>query len=303
MGSVARLPNASLESSRVRTGCRRARAAAEAYGPSSLQVVNALRQWGDTERLRSNLDEVERLLRQSTSVLDGMGGPVPAERAHVVNNLGLVLQTRGRFAEAETMFREAVSIVAKFPDQRTEWLTMRSNLGGVLGELGRLEESEQELRDVLVERRRVFGERHPQVVRSLSRLGRAMLRRQDAAEAEPLLREALEKSLAVLGEEHLETLSARALLAAARLQLGDTKEAVELLGQSVRRGEQALGADHLEVLAWKLSLAEALAAGRRIQEANAMGEAALAGLEHKLGPSHPRVARAREVMEKINPSR
>ncbi len=282
---------------------RRVAAARDAHGAESVQVVNALRQWGDTERMRSNLDEAEKLLRQAKAVLDRRGGPAPEERAHVLNNLGLVLQARGRFGEAEALFREAVSIIVRFGGAETEWLTMRSNLGIALGELGRVEESERELRAVLEERRRRLGERHPQVARSLARLGRALLRKKDAAGAEPLLREALEKSMAVVGAEHLETLSARAWLASARLQAGDANEAGALLAESIRVGSGPLGAEHLEVLGWKISLAEALLAQGRVDEARRMAGPAAARLEEKLGPNHPKVAQARGVVEKLTSAR
>lgn len=279
---------------------KRTAAAREAHGNESLQVVNALRQWGDTERMRSNLDMAERTLRQAKAVLDRRGGPVPEERAHVLNNLALVLQARGRHTESEALLREAVSIIGRFPGQETEWLTMRSNLGGALGELGRLEESEAELRAVLEERRKLLGERHPQVARSLTRLGRALLRRNKTAEAEGLLREALDRSMAVVGAEHLETLSARAWLASARLEAGDAKEAASLLEESIRVGSKSLGAEHLDVLEWKLTLAEAMAAEGRLEEARRVAVPAAAGLEKKLGPGQPRVARARGVVEKIS---
>jgi tetratricopeptide (TPR) repeat protein len=175
------------------------RAVDQAYGPGSVQAIRILRQLGDTERLRKRPADAERDLRQALALAERLPPGKDYELAQTLNNLALVEASRGDTAHGEEHARRAVAIIARYPDDPSEGLTMRSNLGTILYNEGHSAEAEPILRKVLRERRALLGENHPQVPTSMRRLASVVARRGGYAEAEQLYRDAAAK-LSKLGK-------------------------------------------------------------------------------------------------------
>ena len=72
-----------------------------------------------------------------------MLGPEHPDTLASVNNLGLVLESQGRYEEAETMHRRALEAREKvLGPEHPDTLTSVSNLGSVLERQGKYEEAE-----------------------------------------------------------------------------------------------------------------------------------------------------------------
>jgi len=258
-----------------------------AGGPPAL--VKTLRELGDVERDRSDLAAAEGYLREALAI-DSRASAVDAERAHILNDLGLVVQTLGRPSDAAGMFREAVAMSRRFPDQAAETLAMMSNLGGALGSSAAYGEAIPVLREVLERRRKTLGSDHPQTGRSMLRLGIALEGAGAYDEAQRFLREALESSRKSLGEDHPDVLTAMATLASALQDRGDLPAAEPLYRQAIQRGEKTMG-QHWVVAQWTSNLATLLEEKGEYAEAEKLLRASLAATRKLAGPETSTTAR------------
>ena len=241
-------------------------------GPRGAGVSHALRQLGNVERQRSDLIPAEQHLREALAIQQAVLPPGDVELSHTLNNLGLVLQRRGRAAEARDLFRRAVEISRHYPAQRSETLTMMSNLGGVLSDLGELDASEKVLRDVLAQRTELLGEGHPQVPRSRNRLAVLLGKKGAYPEAERLYRSSLAGYRRSLPADHPEILATTNNLARLLQTLGRIPEAEGLYGEVI-----AAGPDTPEASESLYQLALMRRRGGRLAEAARLARRAVAG--------------------------
>jgi tetratricopeptide (TPR) repeat protein len=129
------------------------------------------------------------MLRASVGHFDRLSGDFPGRveyrralaRGHL--NLGVLLQSEGRIAEAEAAFRQAVgryeALEAEAPEAfkvRRDLVTARSNLGGALQLLGRPEEAIEPL-DLAVSMAGTMAEQFPRVLDLRAGLAIALVNR------------------------------------------------------------------------------------------------------------------------------
>jgi serine/threonine-protein kinase len=266
------------------------RAEEQANGRDSLPVANMERQLADVERQRTNLAAAEADLRHALAVLTKVAPPNDMRLAHTLNNLALVLQTRGQAAEAEGLSERAAAISSQYPGEIRETLAMMSNLGSELSDCGRYAEAEKVLREVLARRRQLLGEDHPQVQLSKVRLGFLLARRGKYTEAEPLYRDALEHYGRLWGEHHIQTLAAMNNLALLLADTGRAKEAEALFRHLLEVARPTLG-ETADVAMWSSNLAGLLTDNGRLAEAGELFQKSLAICREKLGEGSVREAR------------
>ena len=126
--------------------------------------------------------------------------------AIVLNNLASVLQATGRYAEAESLCRQALEIRRKvLGEGHPDYATGLNNLAGVLQATGQYAEAEPLYRQALEIDRKVLAEGHPDYAAGLSNLASVLEKTGQYAEAEPLYQQAVEIVRASLGEEHPNT--------------------------------------------------------------------------------------------------
>jgi len=265
-------------------------AADQAYGPGSLAASRPLRELADVERRRSKLQDAEMHLRQALAIQEKLPPDKDVELSHTLNNLALVLQIKGDFGPAEQYLRRAVAVSRKYPDQIAQTLTMTSNLGGVLVDRGKLDEAERILRDVLEQRRRVLGERHPQVSTGMGRLAHVLLARGSYPEAEQLYRESLRRNRSALGDSHLDTLNTMSNLADVLQEEGSLRESESLYRQAIETGTRVLG-DHADAAGWYAGLGSVLFSEGRTAEAGRAFQRGLAICRSRIGAGSVREAR------------
>jgi serine/threonine-protein kinase len=271
---------------------QQAGAAAQAYGADSIQVSVALRQLGDVERQRSELSQSEVDLRRALAIQEKHQKPTDREIAHTLNNLGLVLQTRGDVAGAEPLFRRAVEISRLYPDQASQTLVMMSNLGSVLVDRGNYAEAERVLRETLARRKEMLGANHPQVALSMNRLAHFLVRKGAWKEAESLYRDSLLRYQAAYPPSHPELLATKNNLAVLLQETGRFDEAEALYRSVIDTGTRALDdVGAANVALWSGNLASLLAERLEFREADALFESAFAMCRARLGADSTREAR------------
>ena len=138
-----------------------------------------------------------------------------------MNNLGLLLKTKGLWDEAEPLYRRALAIdeqivghVSNVPSAsdselrkaQTNVSVRLNNLAQLLQATNRLAEAEPLMRRVVDIFENSLGAEHPNVATCVNNLARLLQATNRLAEAEPLMRRALDIFRASLGDEHPNTL-------------------------------------------------------------------------------------------------
>jgi len=89
--------------------------------------------------------------------------------------LGLILQDRGNYTEAEASFRESLALFRKaLGEEHPEVATSLSNLGLLLLERGEYVAAEARLREALALKRKLLGPEHPDVAPILNNLAKLL---------------------------------------------------------------------------------------------------------------------------------
>src|SRR4029077_2870573 len=109
-----------------------------------------------------------------------------------LNSLAVLLQQRDRPAEAEPLYREAAEIGERlWGADNEDTLTASFNLATVQRDLGRAEQAEQRMGELLPRFRRVFGDAHVKTATVVHHLGCIYDRNGKWPEALPLVEEAV----------------------------------------------------------------------------------------------------------------
>ncbi len=179
--------------------------------------------------------------------------PRSSEAAFALATLARVEAGLGRFARAESHYREARSLLAGHADEARADLAILSDLLTVLATQRRDLEGEVSARELAARTLALLGPDHPDQIRALARLAQALRRVEKYSEAEAVARQALTAARRVLPRGHeLELESARAWISALReLRRFDEarQEAEELLSTArSSRGPDSLAAASAEEL-------------------------------------------------------
>jgi hypothetical protein len=222
---------------------------------------------------------------------DAAGVADPTPTARLLNRVGLLLQAKARYAEAEPLMRRALAIdEASFGDAHPHVARHLNNLALLLRDTNRLAEAEPLMRRALAIDEESFGDAHPTVAICLNNLAQLLQDTYRLAEAEPLMRRALAIDEASFGDEHPKV--AIRLNNLARL-LQDTNrlaEAEPLMRRALAIDEASFGDAHPNVARHLNNLARLLQDTNRLAEAEPLVRRALAIDEASFGDAHPTVA-------------
>jgi CHAT domain-containing protein/tetratricopeptide (TPR) repeat protein len=149
-----------------------------------------------TERLRQALE-----LRQRVYARDRYPEGHP-ELAATLSWLGVVLQARGEYGQAEPCYRRALAMQQalypreKYPDGHPDLARSLNHLGGLLLARGEYVQAEPLIRQALAMRQKLYPrasypDGHPEVAHSLNTLGFVLQARGEHGQAEPFYRQAL----------------------------------------------------------------------------------------------------------------
>lgn len=175
-------------------------------------------------------------------------------------------------------------------DQPEVAAAVRTTFGATYSGLGRYEEAEPLLTRALETRRRIHGERHPDVATSLHCLGWLRWKQGRLDEAEQLLRSALDLRTSLLGERHPEVLKTLEELGAVLEHRGKFDDAERLARRALDLSVYLYGPNTPEEGASLNDLAWILARKGELDEAERLLRRSLRLRQEGLGEQHPFVA-------------
>jgi tetratricopeptide (TPR) repeat protein len=220
---------------------------------------------------------------------DAAGLTTPTSR--LMNRLGMYLDTRCQFQEAERLYRRALAIdeTSNGPNHRIVALHL-NNLALLLKATNRLTEAEPIYRRALAIDESFYGPDHPEVATDLNNLAGLLFATNRMSQAEPLYRRALAIDESFYGPNHPEVATALNNLAGLLHATNRMNEAEPLYRRALAIDEASHGSGHPRVAIDLNNLAELLRATNRMNEAEPLYRHALAIDEASYGPDHSDVA-------------
>ena len=209
----------------------------------------------------------------------------------LMNDLGLYLQQRVRFDEAEKLINRSLASNEEFldPDDPTVAACL-NNLAQLLKATNRLAEAEPMMKRALKIDEASLGKDHPDVARDLNNLAQLYQATNRLKEAEPLLQRALKIDEAALDSEDPNVAILLNNLAQLYKATNRLKEAEPFCKRAMEIWEQSLGKYHPQVAIGLTNLAALYKETNRLKEAEPLIQRALKIDEASLGKDHPKVA-------------
>ncbi len=150
--------------------------------------------------------EVLPQYRELAASLESELGPSDPKVASCLNNLAGLLESQGKYTEAEPLYRRALEMREKaLPEGHPDIATSLNNLAGLLAFQGKYTEAEPLYRRALEIDEKALPEGHPSIATGLNNLAGLLYAQSRYAEAEPLYRRALEIVEKALGVDHPST--------------------------------------------------------------------------------------------------
>jgi len=119
-------------------------------------------------------------------------GKEHSETLNCICSLAFVFQCQGKYAEAEALYKEALSGCKKtLGEQHPDTLSSMNSLASLFQNQGKYAEAEALFKEALSGRKKTLGEQHPDTLHSMNNLASLFQNQGKYAEAEPLSKEAL----------------------------------------------------------------------------------------------------------------
>jgi tetratricopeptide (TPR) repeat protein len=175
-------------------------------------------------------------------VFEGFNKALGAEHPETlqsVNNLGVLLETKGDCEGAEALYRRALEGLEKtLGAEHLETLRSVNNLGNLLYDKGDYEGAEVLYRRALEGKEKALGAEHPDTLGSVSNLGNLLRDKGDYEGAEALCRRALRGREKALGAEHPVTLQSLNSLSILLNATSRRNQALKLLREKASLSER-----------------------------------------------------------------
>ena len=214
-------------------------------------------------------------------------GPDNPQVSIILNDLALLYQHQGRYADAEPLLQRALAIDEKaFGPNHREVAASLHNLAELYRTQGRYADAEPLYTRALAIDEKVLGPDHPDVATVLNNLASLYIDQARYADAEPLVKQALAISEKAFGPDHYDVAATLISLAGLYHKQGRYAEAEPLYKRALAIGEKAPGPDHPDVASALSNLALLYDDQGRYAEAEPLYKRALAIGEKVLGPDH-----------------
>lgn len=198
------------------------------------------------------------------------------------------LQTKGAYAEAETMASQGTLTMRRIRGQEDEeTLLGMDTLSVIYGSSGQWKKAEKLLNEVIELKTKVYGAEHVETGSSIFNLASTYRERGRLSEAEVLQVQVMNTYVKVLGTEHSHTLHSMNNLAMTYLDQGRWEEAETLQMQVMKAHTSARGTEHPFALTSMNNLAMTWAKQGRWKEAEALQLQAMNTQMRVLGAEHP----------------
>src|SRR5579883_2813991 len=213
--------------------------------------------------------------------------------ARLLNLTGSYLHDRGDYAQAEPLYRRALTIREQaLGPLHPLTATSLNNLAELYHAQGKYAHAEPLYQRARTIREQALGPLHPDTATSLNNLAELYRAQGKYAQAEPLLQRALAILEQALGPLHPDTATSLNNLAELYHTQGDYAQAEPFLQRALAILEQALGPLHPDTATSLNNLAELYHTQGDYAQAEPLFQRALAIWEQALGPLHPDTAQS-----------
>ena len=213
------------------------------------------------------------------------------EAAHLLHKVGLYLNERGQYTEAEPLFQSALRIQEQvLGPEHPGTATTLNDLAYLYKNQGRYIEAEPLFQRSLRIQEQVLGPEHSSTATTLSNLAYLYKDQGRYIEAEPLFQRSLRIQEQVLGPEHSSTANTLHNLATLYQAQGRYEEAIPVFQHALAIQEQVLGSAHPDTAIVLNNLATLYQAQGQYEQAESLLQRALAIQEQVLGSTHPNTA-------------
>ena len=262
----------------------------ERGGHADAKLAEALLWLAEAEAGAGHGSEAAAAYERAADAAAAAFGPMHAELAVYLNELGIFRFGRGEYPAAVPVFRRALQIREQaFGADAVETAEIVNNLAQVLQESGEYAAAQPLLERALAIYEQARGAEHGDVAIALNNLAGLYRLKGDYLRAEPLYRRAL---AIVERTEGPESMMAARFLNNLGLMLrdrGSLEQARPLLDRSLTIRERTLGASHPDVARALNNLGVVLLESGQVQPAEVLYRRALTVAETALGERHPLV--------------
>lgn len=242
----------------------------KAFGSDDFRVAEALEGLARIRWRRGDYAGAAAAAERGIAIYRAVGDHED-DLAAILSRLATIRFSTGRFAEADSLFRQALerTKAAHGPEDRRV-AQMMNNLGIALTAEKKFDEAGTTLRGAVALYKKLLGDRHPLVASSSWALATLLHQQGRLAEAESIQREAVAIDEARFGAEHTETAGATVNLAWILVDQGRCTEAEPLLRKAIPISERIYPPGHYAVAHAKSLLGECLAARGLDQQAESL---------------------------------
>ena len=259
-----------------------------------LQAV-MLREIGRIYQNLSLTDDAERLVQRAVAVWRREAPS--AELAAGVHQLGEIEAARARYAEAEPLFREALTLRrALYRDPNDDVASSMRALADVLVNQRKFDEAEAHYREALALERRLHGQTSPHAAGVLYSIAVTFHDRGKLGDAEPLFREAVDIYRLTPGTRDPVAASARLNLAGVLLFKQRYADAEPLYREAVALRKAIYPAGHRARVDAQGGLSTLLFNTSRFAEAESLLRETLETGAASLGAGHPDIVQLKQTL-------
>jgi tetratricopeptide (TPR) repeat protein/CHAT domain-containing protein len=244
--------------------------------------------------IRENrLQDALRLGTRAVHLAKARLGPTHYSYAAALENLGTIYREMGDIYSAETLYEQALSIMATcVGTEHPDYITALNNLANVWLMIGASARAEGALRLVVATREQVLGPAHPDYAQALDSLAQACVGTFKFNEAETLYTRALQLRAQYLGTSHVDYAISLTNLAGLHQQNRLFLRADPLLRRALEIKRVAVGERHASFAIGLGLLAHNLEAMGDLSAAMREYEKSLEVFRISIGEAHPHYAHA-----------
>jgi tetratricopeptide (TPR) repeat protein len=254
----------------------------------------------DLQRLQAEDEAAEKAYREAASLLTAH----PKDRraqialANSLYGLGTVLDSQGRYPDAQQRFREALALQHRlYGEKHGDIARTLKDLAVALDDGGDLKSALPVMRSAVKMERELRGnELHPDLADTINDLGLLLEHNGDYNESEKMYRESIAMFRRLYGDKHPQVAEGLNNLASALLDQGDLANAESTYRQALVMQRELLGTNHPDVANTLNNMAFVLDSQGDAKGALATEREALRVYRESLHDDHPKVA---AVMNRI----
>jgi serine/threonine-protein kinase len=216
-------------------------------GPTGDETLAARCTIASIHGLQGNLDRAEAIYAELLEI-SHRHEIAPEVAATISNDYGLLMVERGEPEKAVALYEEALGHHRRNGSlESQDAIRTRNNLAMAFRLMGRNDEAEAGLREVLSMQRAMYDEPHPDIANTINNLAAARRRQGDLGDAERLYRAALEQRREIYGDIHPDVAQSINNIGSILYYRDDIDGAADHFEQAYEVWREFFGGDHPRV--------------------------------------------------------